>query len=237
MNPGPFASFLIRHNPGAMPIRAVICDFGGVLTSPLLGAFAAFQDDTGITLSQLGAAMGAGAAELDGAHPLFELECGRISEERFLDLLRDGLESELGHRPKLHRFKETYFETLIPNEEMIALMAELAGTELRMAMLTNNVREWEPLWRAKLPVDEIFETIVDSAFVGMRKPDREIYELTLARLEGIEASECLFVDDTPVNCEAAAELGIVAVHFRDNAQAIPEICAHVGRTANRLGGR
>ena len=40
-----------------------------------------------------------------------------------------------------------------------------------MAILTNNVREWEPIWRAKLPVDEIFETVVDSAFVGMRKPD------------------------------------------------------------------
>ena len=52
-----------------------------------------------------------------------------------------------------------------------------------MALLTNNVREWEPLWRAKLPdIDEIFEVIVDSAFVGMRKPDREIYTLTLERL-------------------------------------------------------
>ena len=49
-------------------------------------------------------------------------------------------------------------------------------------MLTNNVREWEPLWRAKLPIDEIFEVVVDSAFVGMRKPEPEIYALTLERL-------------------------------------------------------
>ena len=47
----------------------------------------------------------------------------------------------------------------------------LAEPAIRMAMLTNNVREWEPLWRAMLPVDEIFETVVDSAFVGIRKPD------------------------------------------------------------------
>ena len=87
-------------------------------------------------------------------------------------------------------------------------MAELAGAGYRMAMLTNNVREWEPIWRAKLPVDEIFETVVDSAFVGMRKPDREIYELTLERLDGIAAAECLFIDDTEVNCEAARELGM-----------------------------
>ncbi|MBA2522858.1 MAG: HAD family phosphatase [Solirubrobacterales bacterium] len=209
-------------------MRAVICDFGGVLTSPLLGAFAAFQDKSGVTLEQLGAAMSAGARKLDGAHPLFELECGRISEERFLDLLRDGLSAELGHRPVLHRFKETYFDALHPNEEMIDLMRELGQGGLRMAMLTNNVREWEPLWRAKLPVDEIFETVVDSAFVGMRKPDREIYELTVSRLDGIEPEECLFVDDTPVNCEAAEALGMSAVHFVDNAQAVPEIRSNLG---------
>ena len=206
-----------------MPIRAVICDFGGVLTSPLLGAFAAFQDDTGVTLEQLAGAMEASRPQLDGAHPLFELECGRITEARFLELLRDGLEPLIGHRPHLHRFKETYFDALIPNAEMIDLMAELRGSGYRMAMLTNNVREWEPLWRAKLPVDEIFETVVDSAFVGMRKPHAEIYELTLSRLDGIEAEECLFVDDTLVNCEAAERLGIVAVHYVDNEQAIPQI--------------
>jgi putative hydrolase of the HAD superfamily len=206
-----------------VPIRAVICDFGGVLTSPLLGAFAAFQDDHGISLEQLGIAMAAGSSSLGGKHPLFELECGRISEERFLDLLREGLEPVIGHRPKLHRFKETYFDALDPNGEMIALMAELARDGLRMAMLTNNVREWEPLWRAKLPVDEIFETVVDSAFVGMRKPDREIYELTVSRLDGISAEECIFIDDTKVNCEAAEALGMTAVHFVDNGQAIPQI--------------
>lgn len=206
-----------------MKIRAAICDFGGVLTSPLLGAFAAFQEDTGVSLEQLGKAMLAGSDALDGAHPLFELECGRISEERFLDLLRNGLTPLMGRRPELHRFKETYFDGLAPNAAMIDLMAELRDSGYRMAMLTNNVREWEPLWRAKLPVDEIFETVVDSAFVGMRKPDREIYELTIDRLDGVSAEECLFIDDTEVNCDTARELGLVAVHYRDNNQAIPEI--------------
>jgi len=206
-----------------VPIRAVISDFGGVLTSPLLGAFARFQEDTGVTLEQLGTAMAAGAGRLDGRNPLFELECGRISEGRFLDILRDELEPIIGERPPLHRFGETYFDGLDPNEEMIELMASLAGRGYRMAILTNNIREWEPIWRAKLPVDEIFETVVDSAFVGMRKPDPEIYELTLERLDQIAAAECLFVDDTEVNCEAATALGIHAVHFRDNAQAIAEI--------------
>jgi putative hydrolase of the HAD superfamily len=210
------------------PIEAVICDFGGVLTSPLLGAFAAFQDETGISLEQLGRAMAAGAAELDGAYPLFELECGRISEQRFLELLRDHLEPQLGHRPELHAFREIYFSALVPNEPMIRLMASLRDRGLRMVMLTNNVREWEPLWRAKLPVDEIFESVVDSAFVGMRKPDREIYELTLSRLDPISPGACLFVDDTGINCDAARELGIRAVHFRETGQAVAEIESLVG---------
>ena len=212
-----------------MPIRAVICDFGGVLTTPLLGAFAAFQNETGISLEHLGAAMASAAtAELDGAHPLFELECGRISEQRFLDLLRTHLEPEIGHRPHLHRFKEQYFDALDPNHAMIELMAGLRERGLRMALLTNNVREWEPIWRSMLPVDEIFETVVDSGFVGMRKPDPAIYELTLARLQPIAAEECLFIDDTEINCEAAAALGIRPVHFRETPQAIAEIEAALG---------
>ena len=58
--------------------------------------------------------MTAGAGQLDGRHPLFELECGRISEDRFLDILRDGLEPLMGERPALHRFKETYFDGAPP---------------------------------------------------------------------------------------------------------------------------
>ena len=88
--------------------------------------------------------------------------------------------SELGHEPELHRFSEIYFEALDPNQPMIDLMRDLKGRGYRMALLTNNVREWEPLWRAMVPVDEIFEIVVDSAFVGIRKPEPEIYELTLS---------------------------------------------------------
>jgi epoxide hydrolase-like predicted phosphatase len=125
---------------------------------------------------------------------------------------------------KLDGFRDVYFGHLHGNEPMIDLMRDLRARGLRMAMLTNNVREWEPLWRAKLPVDEIFELVVDSAFVGMRKPDHEIYELTLERLgDGITAAECVFIDDVDVNVEAARELGMVAVHYVTAEQAIPEI--------------
>jgi putative hydrolase of the HAD superfamily len=205
----------------------VISDFGGVLTTPLIKSFAAVQDETGIPFEELGKGMSR-IAEREGKHPLFELEKGQISETDFLDKLGDALEPELGHRPEMHRFREIYFDALHPNQPMIELMREIGRRGHRMALLTNNVREWEPLWRAMLPVDEIFELIVDSAFVGTRKPERQIYELTLERLGGVRAEECLFVDDADVNCEAAAELGMTAVHYQHNEQAIPEIRQALG---------
>jgi putative hydrolase of the HAD superfamily len=124
----------------------------------------------------------------------------------------------------MHRFREIYFDALHPNESMIDLMRELRDGGHRMALLTNNVREWEPLWRAKLPIDEIFETVVDSGFVGLRKPDRAIYELVLERL-GLPAADCAFVDDLAVNVDAARELGFAVVHYRDTEQAIAELDA------------
>jgi len=204
-----------------VPPTTVISDFGGVLTTPLVQSFMAVQDRTGIESAALGRAM-ARIAEQEGKHPLYELECGRITEVSFLDTMAEALEPELGHVPEMHRFSELYFEALHPNPPMIELMEELRDSGHRMGLLTNNVREWEPRWRAMLPVDEIFEEVVDSAFVDCRKPDPRIYEITLERL-GVGAGECVFVDDIEINCTAAEELGMRAVHFRDNEQAIPEI--------------
>jgi putative hydrolase of the HAD superfamily len=212
---------------GDAGITTVISDFGGVLTTPLVQSFAAVQDETGIPFEQLGGAMAA-IEEKDDKHPLFELETGKLTEADFLRKLGDELEPRLGHRPALHRFREIYFDALHPNEPMIELMREVKCSGFRMGLLTNNVREWEPLWRTMLPVDEIFEVVVDSGFVGCRKPDREIYDLTLERMGGLAAEECLFIDDTDVNCDAARDLGMSAVHYRHNAQAIPEIRSALG---------
>jgi putative hydrolase of the HAD superfamily len=208
-------------------ITTVISDFGGVLTTPLVQSFAAVQDETGIPFEQLGQAMAAIQGK-DGKHPLFELEKGKLTEAEFLGKLGDELEPMLGHRPQLHRFREIYFDALHPNEPMIGLMHEAKDRGYRMGMLTNNVREWEPLWRPMLPVDEIFEVVVDSGFVGCRKPDREIYDLTLERMGEPAPTECLFIDDTDVNCDAARALGMSAVHYVHNDQAIPEIRAVLG---------
>ena len=94
-----------------------------------------------------------------------------------------------------------------------------------MAMLTNNVREWEPLWRPMLPVDEIFETVVDSGFVGCRKPEPRIYEMTLERLGAAGRGMPLRRRRRRSTATAPARPGMTAVHFRDNEQAIAEIRA------------
>jgi putative hydrolase of the HAD superfamily len=207
--------------PAANGLRAIVSDFGGVLTTPLLGSFERVQDEIEIPAESLGKALRA-ATEERGDNPLFELERGELEEVEFLELLAAQLEPLLGHRPHLHRFREVYFDALDPNEPMIALMRELKASGLKMAMLTNNVREWEPLWRSMLPVDEIFELVVDSGFVGVRKPDPAIYELTLQRL-GVPAEATLFVDDMEINCDAARALGMQAVWFRSTAQAIADV--------------
>jgi putative hydrolase of the HAD superfamily len=213
---------------GARPIgdrapllpKAIVSDFGGVLTSPLSQGFFAYQEASGVTPEDLGRAMQR-VAEQRGENPLFELERGELPEEEFGRLLAE----QLPGRFDLVDLRRHYFDRLQPNTPMIDYMRELRDRGLRMALCTNNVREWEPLWRAKLPeLDEIFECVVDSAFVGTRKPERRIFELTLERLgDGLHFEDCLLLDDIEVNCEGAQALGMKAIRFESADQAIAAI--------------
>ena len=209
-------------------VKAVISDFGGVLTTPLGNAFAAWSKESGIPLEDLGVAIAA-ASERHGEHPLFMLERGELTQREFVA----RIDAELGEGRSLDGMLDTYFAHLERNPEMIDFVRELRDRGLRTALLTNNVREWEPRWRPMLPeIDEIFEVVVDSAFVGMRKPEPGIYHLTVERLGGgLEASDCLFVDDMAVNCEAAAELGMRAVLFESAEQARSDIERALARRA------
>ena len=204
-------------------IEMVISDFGGVLTTPLAEAFLAFQDRLEVPPETFGIAMKE-ILEKTGKHPLFELECGRITESEFDDQLATALEPHIGHRPNIKQFGLDLFGQLEVNPGMIDLIREVKRDSYRASLLTNNVKEWEKLWREMIPVDELFETVVDSAFVGIRKPDPRIYELLLGRV-GLPAEACIFIDDMKINCEAATELGIHAVHFRETAQARSDVHA------------
>ena len=209
------------------PLQAVVCDFGGVLTTPLIESFLHYQERSGIPFEDVVKAMGR-VTERTGKNPLHELEKGAITEDEFLG----SIEQEMGGGVSLRQLHHVYFDHLRPNEEMIGFVRSLrAERGMRSALLTNNVREWEPRWRAMLPeIDEIFEVIVDSAFVGMRKPDPAIYHLTVERLgDGVGAEHCVFIDDIDVNCEAARALGMAAVQFHSTDQAIAEVEALLER--------
>jgi putative hydrolase of the HAD superfamily len=200
-------------------IEAVISDFGGVLTTPLMHALDRVQDADDVPMEAYGNAMLHNLSR-DGVHPLFALERGEITEAEFLARLERGLAATLGRTVSLHGFGARLMDGLAPNHELFDHYAALKRERgLRFALCTNNVREWEPLWRPMLPIDELFEVVVDSAFVGTRKPEPEIYAITLARL-GLPAPACVFVDDLERNVEAARGVGMQGIVFRDTAQAM-----------------
>jgi putative hydrolase of the HAD superfamily len=203
-------------------IRGIVSDFGGVLTSGLMDAFRRLQVATDVAPEAWGEGMAHSLAR-DGVHPLFALERGEISEREFLVRLERGLEAATGRRLPLHGFPAQLMDELRPNHELFDHFRGLKRDNgLRFALCTNNVREWEPLWRPKLPIDELFDVVVDSAFVGTRKPEPEIYAITLERLE-LPAEACVFLDDLEVNVEGARAVGMHAIVYRDNERTIAEL--------------
>src|ERR1700738_1662191 len=118
-------------------VKAIISDFGGVLTSPLAGAFAAFEAHSGIALDELGRAM-ANVGLRRGANPLFDLETGRLSESEFLGALAAELGTQLGRDVTLDGFGERYFADLEPNRPLIEYMQTLRARGYRLAICTNN---------------------------------------------------------------------------------------------------
>jgi putative hydrolase of the HAD superfamily len=209
-------------------IEAVVSDFGGVVTLPLNEAFKRAHADLGIPLEALGKAMALVASRAPEP-PLWTLERGQMSEPDFIALIAGGLTEVLDRPVDLDGYGARLMGSLEPNEPLLDHYRALRARGVRLAILTNNVREWHEAWRAKIPVvDELFELIVDSAFEGTRKPEREIYELTLERLD-LAAQDCAFVDDVEVNVIAARELGMHAIHFRDTDQVIAELDA-LGRS-------
>ena len=203
-------------------ISAVISDFGGVLTKPLMNAFNRVQDDMDVPIEAYGPAFEY-SLEHDGVHPLFALERGEISEGEFIARLERGFAAVLDRPVSLHGLGEHLIGAMEPNQELFdhyhALRRERS---LRFALCTNNVREWEARWRALLPIDELFEVVVDSAFVGTRKPEPEIYAITLERL-GVAAEACVFIDDLEPNVDAAKSAGMSGIVHRKTAQTIAEL--------------
>ena len=105
---------------------------------------------------------------------------------------------------------------------------------MKLGLLTNNVKEFGEHWRSTFPIDELFEVVVDSSHVGMRKPDPEIYLLTCEQL-AVEPADAVFVDDNADNVAAARALGMETVHFGDDPRvALAELDAILDRRGSPM---
>jgi len=205
-----------------------VSDFGGVLTLPLDEAFARAHDEIGIPLEALGKAMRHAAA--GGEPPIFKLERGELTDAEFMRIIEASLSHVLGREVSLPGYGERLMAALTVNQPLVDYYRALRDDRgLRLAICTNNVREWQPRWRTAA-IDELFELVVDSGFEGTRKPEPRIYAIVLERL-GLAAGECVFVDDLELNITGAQEAGMHGVHFRETAQAVAEIDALVGAAA------
>ena len=100
--------------------------------------------------------------------------------------------------------------------EVVAVTERVRAAGLRTGLLTNNVAEARDFWRPLLPLDELFDDVIDSSEVGMRKPDPRIYELALANLGVAHASSAVFLDDWPGNVTAAQTVGMAGIVVGDD---------------------
>ncbi len=98
---------------------------------------------------------------------------------------------------------------------LIDRVRDLRREGYHTALVTNNVAEFRSGWRSMIPVDELFDLVIDSSEVGVRKPDPEIYRLTLERLGNLPPERSVFLDDFESNVQAASELGIHALLVDD----------------------
>jgi epoxide hydrolase-like predicted phosphatase len=188
-------------------IDAVIFDLGGVLAAngrhtDFAARFPAEQAETvrAIMLGDYGA---------DGDHPWHRLERGEITLQEVRRLNRAALATAGIELPPPPTGGGPMMEFVV-NEPVAELVRELRSQGFRLGVLTNNVAEFKAQWRTMLPFEELFDDIVDSHEVGMRKPNPSIYQLALARL-GVEAGRTAFLDDVASNVSAADALGMRGV--------------------------
>jgi putative hydrolase of the HAD superfamily len=204
--------------------EALVVDFGGVLTTPLQDGMARYAESLGIELQDLvRVVLRAYAGEDDDL--VTGLETGRIPEEQFAVALAQRL-SEVTPRPvDPISVVDDLFMGMELEDEMIAAVGKVHSNGLKTALLSNSwsLRHYPP--RALL--DDIFDVIVISGEVGLRKPDPAIYRMTTERL-GVTAEECVFVDDHPGHLKAALDEGMTTVLHRTPAETIAELGVLLG---------
>jgi putative hydrolase of the HAD superfamily len=194
-------------------IRGVIIDWGGVVTRPLPNTIDAWLQAEQIDRDSYTAVMRSwvSAAYGDGAdNPVHALERGECTDEEFEAALAAQLTHVDGRPVVPDGLLARMFAAGTLENAMLDLIRALRQAGLRTALLSNS---WGDDYRRDL-FPELFDVVVISAEVGMRKPEERIFRHT-AELLGLEPEECVFIDDVAANIAAAEAIGLVGVHHRE----------------------
>ena len=196
--------------------RALLVDWGGVLTSDVFAGFKIFCEQEGIDPMRVRDLF---AADPRGREALVELEIGEIDERQFEVRLAALLELDEERVPGL---VDRVFGSIVAEEAIFEALRIARANGIRTGLLSNS---WgiERYPHDLLP--ELFDAVVISGQEGVRKPDLVIYEVAIERL-GVPASEIVFVDDLPGNLKPARELGMTTVHHTSAANTLDQLEQH-----------
>ena len=201
-----------------MTIRAVLFDFGGVILSSPFEAFAQYERERGLPDGFIRSVN----ATAPDTNAWARLERSEITVDEFASVFEEE-STALGHT--------------VPGWDVLGLLAgELrpsmveavrrCAAELKTGLLTNNVVGMEQSDDIA-EVLRLFDVIVESSKVGVRKPDLRFYELACEQL-AIDPSEAVFLDDLGVNLKPARALGMTTIKVGDPTAALAELAAVVG---------
>jgi putative hydrolase of the HAD superfamily len=212
----------------ARAIEAVIFDYGGVLSTAPFDGLADFERSMGYPEGSMARLLfgdnrypgGNGdAAQVNDWH---RLETGDMPLSEFHQRLVARSAKLLGAPLDLDFYQQFLRALELGTHWMVVhRVRELRAEGYRTAILTNNIREWSASWRSTIPI-ELFDVVVDSCEVGLRKPDPAIFLLTCERL-GVAPEAAVFLDDTQRHVAAAREVGLRAIHVSDPVEALAEL--------------
>jgi putative hydrolase of the HAD superfamily len=201
-------------------VRAVLFDLGGVVFDSPLEGFVKYEADTGLPANFIRTLNATNA----DANAWARYERGELDRERFIT----AFEAEAlaaGHRLDGARVLESLKGDVRP--VMVEAVRRLKAAELRLAAVTNNVAPLASGERDVTELIELFDVIVESSVVGVRKPEVAFYRIALDAL-GVDARECVFLDDLGVNLKPARAMGMTTIKVLDPDSALAELEEHVG---------
>ncbi|MDP9239470.1 MAG: HAD family phosphatase [Actinomycetota bacterium] len=205
-------------------LRGLIVDYGGVLTTALDDTMTAWMSADGVDPVQFAALMRRWLAPEAHVNPVHELETGRLPVPEFERLLAAELRRPDGAELEATGMVARMLAGFRPAAPMTRVVAQAKAAGIRTALLSNS-------WGLDYPREgwpTLFDVVVISGEVGMRKPEERIYRHT-AELIGLNAEECVFVDDLAHNVRGAVAAGMVGVHHTDARTTTGELEALFGR--------